>query len=114
MGFSRAMVALLFVAFASVVGSFGPEGRAALRAPDAPPLHGVVLVVLDAARAQSVGAFGGKPGVTPHLDALARESIVFDQAFTPAVYTRAAMAALWTSREPGERGLRRAPRLAEV
>jgi arylsulfatase len=75
---------------------------------------GVVLVVLDAARAGALGAYGGRHDVTPHLDELARESWLFEQAFTPAVYTRAAMTALWTSREPTKAGRRHAVRLPEV
>jgi arylsulfatase A-like enzyme len=73
-----------------------------------------VLVVLDAARAASFGCYGGSSSATPAVDNLARESVLFEQAFTPAPYTRAAMTAVWTSRDPGERGLRKAPRLAEI
>src|SRR5262249_56705222 len=50
----------------------------------------------------------------PTVDTLAREPLLFEQAFPPAPYTRAAMTAVWTSRDPGERGIRKAPRLAEI
>jgi arylsulfatase A-like enzyme len=62
----------------------------------------VLLVILDAAAAKHVGAYGyGRP-TTPELDRIAAEGAVFEQAFTPAVYTLAAMSSLWTSRYPDE------------
>jgi arylsulfatase A-like enzyme len=60
----------------------------------------VVLVVLDAARAREFGCYGyGRP-TTPEIDRLAREGVVFERAFTPAVYTLAAMSSVWTSEYP--------------
>jgi len=60
----------------------------------------VLLVILDAARAGSVGAYGYFRPTTPNLDRLASEGVVFEKAFTPAVYTLAAMSSLWTSQYP--------------
>lgn len=62
----------------------------------------LLLVILDATAAKHVGAYGyGRP-TTPELDRIAAEGVLFEQAFTPAVYTLAAMASLWTSRYPDE------------
>ena len=55
----------------------------------------MVLVVLDAARASSFGCYGYAAGTTPEVDRLAAEGIVFERAFTPAVYTLGAMSSLW-------------------
>jgi arylsulfatase A-like enzyme len=60
----------------------------------------VVLIILDAARAQSFGAYGYERATTPAIDRMAREGIVFDRAFTPAVYTLGAMSSVWTSQPP--------------
>jgi arylsulfatase A-like enzyme len=60
----------------------------------------VMLLVLDAARARELGCYGYLRPTTPEIDRLAREGVVFDRAFTPAVYTLAAMSSVWTSEYP--------------
>ncbi len=60
----------------------------------------VVLIILDAARAQSFGAYGYARPTTPEIDRIAKEGVVFERAFTPAVYTLGAMSSVWTSQPP--------------
>lgn len=60
----------------------------------------VVLVILDAARARSFSAYGAPRATTPQIDALARDGVLFERAFTPAVYTLGAMSSVWTSQYP--------------
>jgi arylsulfatase A-like enzyme len=60
----------------------------------------VVLVILDAARASQLGTYGYERSTTPEIDRIAAEGVVFDRAYTPAVYTLAAMSSLWTSQYP--------------
>jgi arylsulfatase A-like enzyme len=60
----------------------------------------VLLVVLDAARASSLGCYGYAAPTSPEVDRLASEGIVFERAYTPAVYTLGAMSSLWTSQYP--------------
>ncbi|HEV7499227.1 MAG TPA: sulfatase, partial [Vicinamibacteria bacterium] len=60
----------------------------------------VLLVVLDAGRADHFGAYGYARATTPHIDRLAREGVVFERVFTPAAYTLGAMASVWTSQYP--------------
>jgi len=64
----------------------------------------VLLVVLDAARARQFGAYGYPHPTTPEIDRIAREGVVFERAYAPAVYTLASMASLWTSLHPDEHG----------
>jgi len=64
----------------------------------------VLLIVLDAARAQQLGCYGYPHPTTPEIDRIAREGVVFERAYTPAVYTLAAMASAWTSLHPDEHG----------
>jgi len=60
----------------------------------------VLFIVLDAARALSFGAYGHSRPTTPNLDKLSSEGFTFDNAYTPAVYTLAAMSSVWTSQQP--------------
>jgi arylsulfatase A-like enzyme len=60
----------------------------------------VMLGVLDAGRAQEFGAYGYARPTTPEIDRIAREGVLFEQVYTPAVYTLGAMSSLWTSQYP--------------
>jgi arylsulfatase A-like enzyme len=60
----------------------------------------VVLIILDAARAKEFGAYGYRVPTTPEIDRVAREGVVFESVYTPAVYTLGAMASVWTSQQP--------------
>lgn len=62
----------------------------------------VVVIVLDAAGARHFGCYGHPRGTTPNIDRIAAEGIVFERAYTPAVFTRSAMASMWTSQLPDE------------
>jgi arylsulfatase len=60
----------------------------------------VFFVILDAARAQELGAYGYPRKTTPEIDRIASEGVVFDRVYTPAVYTLGAMSSVWTSQYP--------------
>ncbi len=60
----------------------------------------VMLMFLDAARRDHLSAYGYERRTTPEIEALAREGVLFEKAFTPAVYTLAAMSSVWTSQYP--------------
>lgn len=64
----------------------------------------VLLIVLDAAGARHFGCYGYTRATTPEIDAIAREGIVFDRAYTTGCYTRAAMGSIWTSQFPDDHG----------
>jgi arylsulfatase A-like enzyme len=84
----------------------GPSSASPADAARAEPIRkavagsNVLLVILDAARAGNFGAYGYPRSTTPHLDRIASEGVLFERAFTPAVYTLAAMSSLWTSQYP--------------
>jgi len=65
----------------------------------------VVLVTVDALRADRLGCYGNAGGLSPEVDRLARESVVFDNAFTAAPWTAPSVASLLESRFPSEVGL---------
>ena len=57
----------------------------------------VLLIVLDAARAGHFGAYAYTRPPSPTIDDIAVDGVVFEQAYTPAVYTLGAISSLWTS-----------------
>ncbi|HEY3357425.1 MAG TPA: sulfatase [Polyangia bacterium] len=48
----------------------------------------IVVIALDAVRADMVGAYGSDLGLTPNIDALAAEGTAFTQAIIPVTWTR--------------------------
>ncbi len=77
-------------------------GLASLHRPRPPNL---LLITLDTVRADRIGAYGGRVAATPTLDALARDGIRFEHAFTPVPLTLPAHATLLTGLQPPGHGL---------
>jgi arylsulfatase A-like enzyme len=73
---------------------------------DAPAPRRLLLVTVDTLRADELGAYGSPRGLTPHLDALAEQSVVFDAAYAAASFTLPSLAALLTGRYPEALGIR--------
>ncbi len=65
----------------------------------------LLLISVDTLRADHLGAYGSERGLTPHLDALARQSEVFTSAYAPAPFTLPSVAALMTGRYPESLGV---------
>lgn len=77
-------------------------------APEQPEKHPplVVLIGIDAFRPDRLEAYGGKAHVAPHLDAFAKDAVLFDRAFTPIAQTEPAWRSLLTARWPTVTGVR--------
>jgi arylsulfatase A-like enzyme/Flp pilus assembly protein TadD len=60
----------------------------------------VVLLTLDTTRADRMGFLGSKRGLTPNLDSLAKEGVVFTRAYSQAPITTVAHASLLTGSYP--------------
>lgn len=58
----------------------------------------VLLVTIDALRADHVGAYGYSRKVTPHLDALAARGTVFERAYSPTPHTSYSVTSLLTGK----------------
>ena len=72
-----------------------------------PPAHpNVLLLTLDATRADALGCYGSEVADTPNLDALAGESLLFREAVASAPYTGPAHASILTGLHPPQHGLR--------
>jgi arylsulfatase A-like enzyme len=74
-------------------------GLSALHSSARPP---VILITIDALRADRLGCYGSRGGLTPNLDAFARDAIVFEHAFASAPWTANSFAAIFTGRYPYE------------
>ena len=86
---------LVLAALFALVGCGGP-----------PPTRGVVLISLDTTRADRLGCYGYEDAQTPNLDALAAESVRFDQAQSPVPVTLPAHASMFTGLYPPRHGIR--------
>jgi len=70
----------------------------------------VIVVLIDALRADHVGAYGYHRSTTPALDDLCRDAIVFRQAISQSTYTKTSIASLFTGRNPYRHGVYRGGR----
>ena len=77
-----------------------PRQRAAVDRPN------VVVVLVDTLRADSVGLYAGGKSITPRLDALGDEGLVFTQAVSQSSWTLESVASLMTGLHPRAHGAR--------
>jgi|ERR1039458_2825754 arylsulfatase A-like enzyme/Flp pilus assembly protein TadD len=70
----------------------------ALAGAAAPP--NIILITLDTVRADRMGFLGSKRGLTPNLDALARQSVVFTRAYSQVPLTVPSHATILTGTYP--------------
>ena len=100
---SGALLAALFVAAAAC-----REPRRAPPAPRPSPSSGnnlnVLLITIDTLRADHLGIYGYARPTSPRIDALARQGVVFDRAYTYWPKTRGSMAIMLTGRRPSQNG----------
>ena len=60
----------------------------------------IILITLDTTRADRMGFLGSRRGLTPHLDALAKEGVVFTKAYAHVPLTTASHATILTGTYP--------------
>jgi arylsulfatase A-like enzyme/Tfp pilus assembly protein PilF len=76
-------------------------GIASAADPAAPAgMPNVVLITLDTTRADRMGFLGSKRGLTPQLDAVAKQGVVFTRAYSQAPLTPVSHATLFTGTYP--------------
>ena len=73
---------------------------------DAADPPSVVLITIDTVRADRMGFLGSKVGLTPQLDALADQSIVFERSYSQAPLTPVSHATILTGTYPRFHGVR--------
>ncbi|MCU1385182.1 MAG: hypothetical protein JWL71_3879 [Acidobacteria bacterium] len=105
-----AISAISAVAFIVVVVVGGRlwlrRGAAPVLPPGACRGCNVLLITIDTLRVDRVGAFGGRPGLTPHLDRLAASGVRFTRAYSAAPLTLPSHASILTAVSPPVHGLR--------
>jgi hypothetical protein len=62
----------------------------------------LLLLTIDTLRADRIGAYGSNAGLTPGLDRLAREGIVFENTIAQSSWTRPSFGSIFTSRYPSD------------
>jgi arylsulfatase A-like enzyme len=99
---------LLALLAAAAVSSLAACGRSDGEDAAGRPLN-LVIVVLDTLRADHLGLYGYPRDTSPHLDAFARESFVFERAESAAPWTTPSLLSLVTSLYPEAHGARGFP-----
>jgi arylsulfatase A-like enzyme/Flp pilus assembly protein TadD len=89
---------LLFVLLATTSVAAQRPRSAARRTPA--PYPNIVLITLDTTRADRMGFLGSKRGLTPHLDVMAQQGIVFTRAYSHVPLTTASHATILTGTYP--------------
>jgi arylsulfatase A-like enzyme len=69
------------------------------------PSQRIIVITIDTLRADHLGTHGYPRGVSPFLDRLAEQSVVFDQAFSSCSHTAPSHASLFTALQPAQHRL---------
>ncbi len=65
----------------------------------------VLVLLVDALRADHLGSYGYGRATTPAIDSLARDGVVFRQAIAQSTFTKTSIASLFTGRYPYRHGI---------
>src|SRR5271154_6953784 len=97
----RVIVRLLFFVTLAVSGLAASQSDAPKTDATAKPaLPNIILITVDTTRADRMGFLGSKRGLTPNLDALAKDGAVFTRAYSQAPLTPASHASILTGTFP--------------
>ncbi len=100
-------VSLRFSIRDSSPGAIRLIGTPEVRGGDGPPRPSVLLVVLDAQRADRLSLYGHHRRTSPHLARLAGEGMLFSATTAPCSWTIPSVASTFTGRHPGPEQLAR-------
>ncbi|MBU0678193.1 MAG: sulfatase-like hydrolase/transferase [Verrucomicrobia bacterium] len=70
------------------------------------PQTNLIIITLDTTRADRLGCYGYEKALTPALDSLAQNGVLFEQAYTSVPLTLPSHATMFTGLYPPEHGLR--------
>ncbi len=87
--------ATIFLALSAAIA-----GAAYLFLSSRPPKFNLIIISVDTLRADRLGAYGGRTGASPNLDAFARSARVFDAAISQSPQSLPAHLSLFTSLYP--------------
>ena len=91
------MRATLLLALGVIAGCGGVRPRAG---------QNLLVITIDTLRADRLGAYGHREARTPHLDKLASEGVVFEEAIAPVPVTLPSHASLFSGLVPPTHGVR--------
>jgi arylsulfatase A-like enzyme len=112
-GVPRAILLLVAAALLSWSGcGTAPANEVEPSRTAAPPAN-VIVIVIDALRADHIGTYGYHRNTTPNLDRFASRSLVFTRTYTATSWTLPAVASLMTSVYPSVHGVYRPPTEAD-
>ncbi len=96
------------LAAARLLGAWSPEveprGLSSAAPPAPPPAQGIVVYLIDTLRADRLAAYGERRGLTPSIDAFARQAVVFANARAQSSWTRPTVATIFTGLAPTRHG----------
>ncbi|MCA9511160.1 MAG: sulfatase, partial [Myxococcales bacterium] len=93
----------------AAVAALALGGALAVACTDARPRRDVVVIVTDTTRADRLSVYGHARPTSPNLEALARDGVVFERAWSTASWTLPAHASLLTSQFPTAHGAHMTP-----
>ncbi|RME26715.1 MAG: hypothetical protein D6798_06150 [Deltaproteobacteria bacterium] len=97
----RPLLGILLLALGTLATTLGcASGGAGPRPTD------VIVIIVDSLRADALGTYGNPHPTSPHIDAFARDSVVFEQAHTTAPWTLPTVATVMTGQHPYVVGIR--------
>lgn len=96
------IVSMLLLALATLVAARPWQGAAAGKPP---PRPNVVFILVDTLRADRLGCYGYKGGLSPAIDELARESVLFERPIATGPWTLPSVASYLTGFYPGVHGV---------
>lgn len=94
----KTLFLLLIISLLFPIPSFGQKKGASSLS--------MILITVDTLRADRLGCYGYRRIKTPHMDALAREGVLFEKAFTPVPTTLPAHGSLFMGNYPTTTGLK--------
>ena len=97
------LVALVFVPYPPAPATPSPAKPTAAVATD-PSRPDVVLVSIDTLRADHLGVYGRSPTITPEMDRIAREGVVFTRGLASSPWTTPSVASMLTGLPPIRHG----------
>lgn len=92
--------------FALLIVVLAGLGWLGIARPWMSPPRTVILISVDTLRPDRLGVYDGDPGTSPHIDALAREAVVFEQALAPSPWTLPSHMSMLTGLDPVAHGVK--------
>lgn len=105
---------LVVLALLLVLAAFGCKGQTEQEADKPLPSPSglstqqhpnIVLIVIDALRPDKLGCYGFEGGISPEIDTMAREGVLFENVFSQCSWTRPSIGSMITSLHPRSTGI---------